>query len=256
MLQDAPAEPLWSRVAPLLRDANRGVRMKAVSLLAAVPTSNQPPADRQHFEDATAEFVAAQRLNADRPEARTTLGHFYARLGRTTEAEAEYRAALRLSPEYTPAAVNLADLFRQLGKDRQGEGVLRTAIEASPGSAELHYALGLALVRLKQADEAVTEFHRAADLEPGRARYIYVYAVGLHSSGHGEEALAVLKDGLAKHREDREILLALSTFNRDAGDLAAALGFAEQLARVAPDDHDVAGLVQSLRREGQKTGAK
>ena len=256
MLQDAPAEPLWSRVAPLLRDANRGVRMKAVSLLAAVPASNQPPADRQRFEDATADFVAAQRLNADRPEARTTLGRFYARRGHTTEAEAEYRAALRLSPEYTPAAVNLADLFRQLGKDRQGEGVLRTAIEASPQSAELYYALGLALVRLKQNEEALTEFHRAADLEPGRARYIYVYAVGLHSSGHGEEAIAVLKDGLAKHPEDREILLALSTFNRDAGDLAAALGFAEQLARVAPDDHDVAGLVQSLRSEEKKAGAK
>src|SRR5215472_7052809 len=94
MLQDAPAEQLWSRVAPLLRDANRGVRMKAVSLLAAVAPSNQPPADRQHFEDATAEFVAAQRLNADRPEARTTLGRFYARRGHTAEAEAEYRAAL------------------------------------------------------------------------------------------------------------------------------------------------------------------
>src|SRR5262249_53243110 len=146
--------------------------------------------------------VAGQRLNADRPEARTTLGRFYARRGLATEAETEYRAALRLGPGYAPAAVNLADLFRQLGKDRQGEIVLRTAIGTSPRSAELHYALGLALVRLKQTDEAVTEFHRAADLEPGRARYIYVYAVGLHSSGHGEKSLAVLEDGRAKHPED------------------------------------------------------
>src|SRR5262249_10453512 len=163
-------------------------------------------------------------------------------------------AALRLSPTYTPAAVNLADLFRQLGRDRQGEGLLRTAIEASPQSAELHYALGLALVRLKQTDEAITEFHRAADLEPGRARYIYVYAVGLHSSGHGEMALAVLKDGLATHPEDRDILLALATFNRDAGNLVAALGFAEQLAGLAPDDHDIAGLVQSLRSGEKRAG--
>ena len=37
---------------------------------------SQPPADRERFERAAAEFVAAQRLNADRPEARSTLGNF------------------------------------------------------------------------------------------------------------------------------------------------------------------------------------
>ena len=36
-------------------------------------------------------FIAAQALNADRPEARATLGSFYARRGETAEAEAEYQ---------------------------------------------------------------------------------------------------------------------------------------------------------------------
>ena len=54
----------------------RGVRIRAVSLLAAVPIASQPHADRERFERAAAEFIAAQRLNADRPEARTTLGTF------------------------------------------------------------------------------------------------------------------------------------------------------------------------------------
>ena len=114
-----------------------------LSLLAAVPTASQPPADRERFERAAAEFVAAQRLNADRPEARATLGNFYARRALAAAAEAEYRAALRLSPQYAPAAINLADLYRQLGRDSEGEGVLRTAIAASPRDAGLHHALGL-----------------------------------------------------------------------------------------------------------------
>src|SRR5262249_29623708 len=76
MLQGGPASQIWPLVAPLLSDASRGVRIKAVALLAAVPTANQPPADRENFERAAAEFVVAQRLYADRPEARSMLGSF------------------------------------------------------------------------------------------------------------------------------------------------------------------------------------
>ena len=67
MLDGAPVNQLWPLVSPLLSDSNRGVRIRAASLLAAVPTASQPPADREKFERAAAEFIAAQRLNADRP---------------------------------------------------------------------------------------------------------------------------------------------------------------------------------------------
>ena len=56
-----------------------GVRIRAVSLLAGVPQPNSRAQDRERFERAAAEFVAAQTLNADRPEARTSLGNFCAR---------------------------------------------------------------------------------------------------------------------------------------------------------------------------------
>ncbi len=69
-------------------------------------------------------------------------------------------------------------------RDDDGEQVLRTAIAASPGDAGLHHALGLALTRLKRRDEALGELRRATDLDPDRARYAYVYAVGLYSAGH------------------------------------------------------------------------
>jgi tetratricopeptide (TPR) repeat protein len=127
-------------------DSNRGVRIRAASLLAAVPSASQLPSDRERFERAAAEFIAAQRLNADRPEARTTLGNFLARRRLPADAEIEYKAALRLSPQYSPAAINLADLYRQIGRDSDGEGALRAAIGASPRDAGLHYALGLTLI--------------------------------------------------------------------------------------------------------------
>jgi len=249
MLANVSAAQLWPLVSPLLSDPNRGVRIRAAALLAAVPTASQPAADRERFERAAAEFIAAQRLNADRPQARSTLGNFYARRGLATEAEAEYKAALRLSPQFTPAAINLADLYRQLGRDGEGESVLRAAIATSPRDAGLHHALGLALTRLKRTDEAIAELHRAAEIEPDRARYSYVYAVALHSAGRGEEAMTVLKQILVRHPDDRDTLLALISFSRDAGDFATALDYAERLARVAPNDPDLAALIESLRRQ-------
>jgi Flp pilus assembly protein TadD len=96
----------------------------------------------------------------------------------------------------------------------------------------------------------------AAELEPDRARYAYVYAVALHSAGRSEQAIAVLKENLARHPEDRDTLLALVTFSRDAGDLVAALEYAERLARLVPGDRDVANLVRSLQSQLQKSDGK
>ena len=79
MLDGAPANQLWPLVSPLLSDPVRGVRIRAVALLAACRRPTSRARDRERFERAAAEFVAAQRLNADRPEARTTLGSFLAR---------------------------------------------------------------------------------------------------------------------------------------------------------------------------------
>jgi Flp pilus assembly protein TadD len=249
MLEGVPANQLWPLVSPSLSDPVEGVRIRAVSLLAAVPAASQPGADREMFDRAAAEFIAAQRLNADRPEAHTTLANFLAQRRQSAEAEAEYKAALKLSPQFVPAAVNLADLYRALERGADGLKVLREATAAAPQDAGLHYALGLALVRQKQNDAALGELERAAGLAPDRAQYAYVYAVGLHSAGRAEDAIAVLKDNLTKHPADRDSLLALVTFNRDAGNIASALEYAQRLAQLAPGDRRMADLVEALKRQ-------
>ena len=256
MLEGVPAAQIWPLASPLLSDPSRGVRIRAASLLAVVPTANLPPADRERFEGAAAEFVDAQRFSADRPEARAALGSFFAKRGRSAEAETEYKAALRMSPQYAPAAANLADLYRGLGREADGESVLRAALLASPRDAGLHHALGLTLVRLKRVDQALDELRSAAELDPGEARYAYVYAVALHSTGRIREAMTELKESLARHPGDRDTLLALITFSRDGGDAGAALEYAEQLAQIAPQDRGLSALIEELRRQAGKPSAQ
>ena len=256
MLENVPAAQIWPLAAPLLSDPSRGVRIRAAALLAIVPATSQPPADRERFERAAAEFTAAQRLNADRPESRSALGSFFAKRGRASDAEAEYKAALRLSSQYAPAAVNLGDLYRSLGRETDGENVLRVALAVSPQDAGLHYTLGLALVRLKRTEEALAEFGRAAELDPHQPRYAYVYAVALQSAARGGEAMTVLEESLAQHPQDRDTLMALATYSRDSGDFGSALEYAERLAQVAPTDKGVAGLIQDLRLHAPKSEIK
>jgi Flp pilus assembly protein TadD len=252
MMENIRGAQVSALVAPLLADPVRGVRIKAASLLASVPEASLPAADREHFERAVAEFVAAQRLNADRPESRSMLGGFDARRGRLVDAEAEFKAALKLSPQYSPAAINLADLYRAEGRESEGEAVLRGALAGSPTDAALHYALGLSLVRLKRPAEALDELDRAAALAPDEARYAYVYAVALNSAGRRDDAIAALKVNLEKHPADQETLMALVAFNRDADDFDAALQYAERLEKIEPSDPDLARLIEDLRKRAIK----
>jgi tetratricopeptide (TPR) repeat protein len=255
MLVNVPPEQVWPLVASLLSDPVRGVRIRAANLLAAVPTERQPQADRKHFESAAAELAAALRLNADRPEELSSLANFYAKRGLTTEAEAEYKAALRLSPQFAPAAVNLTDLYRRLGRDNDGENILRKAIAVSPANAGLHYALGLTLTRMKRLDDATGELRHAHELEPNNARYSYVYAVALYSAGQHDEAIAALKKTLETHPNDRDTLSALVSYSRDSGDISGALKYANQLARLSPNNSSLNGLIENLKRRLEKKNA-
>lgn len=248
MLEGLRAGQLWSIAGPGLTDQVRGVRIRAAELLASVPSSSLAKTEREAFLRAAAEFISAQRLNADRPQARTALGNFAARQGNLGEAEAEYRAALRLDPLFSAAAVNLADLYRSQGRDGDGERVLREAIARSSRDASLHHALGLTLVRLKRSDAALEELRRAAELDPEQARHAYVYALALQSAGRLGDALAVLKTNLQRHPTDRETLSVLVNFSREAGDVSGALEYAERLAKLTPADAGLSQLMENLRR--------
>ncbi|KRQ17089.1 hypothetical protein AOQ71_03940 [Bradyrhizobium manausense] len=247
-LEGAPTDQLWSLAASQLTDPVRGVRIRAAELLAAVPAARQPAADRDKFTRAAAEFVDAQKLNADRPEARTALGNFLARQASADRAEAEYRAALKLDPSFAAAAINLSDLYRQLGRDSDGERVLREALSVSAQEASLHHALGLTLVRQKRNEAAIEELQQAAALDPGQPRYAYVYAIGLHSAGRRDDALAVLKEGLRGHPDNLELLSAALNFSREKGDAVAALEYAEHIGRLLPGDTRLADVIRELRR--------
>ena len=246
-LESLPLDQRSALAVGLLSDPARLVRIEAARVLAPVRPETLDQATRAAYERAAEEFVAVQRTNDDRPEARTNLGTYFATRGRVTAAETELRAALRLDPTFVPAYVNLADIYRAEQREPDVRRVLAEGLTAVPDDASLHYALGLALVRAQRTAEALPHIERAAARAPDNARFVYTYAVSLYSAGKPREAIAVLEKALRRRPNDRDVLLALVSFNRDQGALGQARHYAEQMAAQYPDDPEAQRLVAQLR---------
>ena len=239
-------------LAPLLDDPVRTVRMEAARLLAGAPRERLTEAQRGSLDRAFAEYLAAERFNADRPESHLNLALVFMAERRPEEAEAELKEALAVDPRFVPAAVNLADLYRAIGRDAEGERVLQDVLAQEPRSAVAHHALGLLLVRQKRMPDALRELETAARLAPDSTRYAYVYAAGLDGTGRRRQAVAVLEQSLRRHPYDRDTLAALVAFTREEGDSRRALVYARQLAALEPGNPEVGRLVKRLEAEAAR----
>jgi Flp pilus assembly protein TadD len=147
---------------------------------------------------------------------------------------------------FTGATLNLADAYRQSGRDADGEKLLRDGIARTPRNADLHHALGLLLVRKGDKTAALEELALAARLAPDNARYAYVHAVAVNSAGKRAEALALLRAANSRHPNDIDVLSALISLTREAGDVKAALAYAKKASEILPDDPGVKRLVAEL----------
>jgi Flp pilus assembly protein TadD len=246
LAETLPPQEQLAILAPLLADPLRAIRIEAARASAGLQDS-LPAEQRAAWQKAADDYVATLAYTADRPEARTALGTFQARLGRYDDAQAAFAQAIALDSRHVPAYLNAADALRLQARDADARRMLERGLAQEPQNAALHHALGLTLVRLGLSKEALRELERAAQLGAGEPRYVYVYAVALNSSGKTSDALRVLERATTRWPADRNLLLALATMQRDAGKLEAARDTVRRLAATYPNDREIAALAQQLR---------
>jgi tetratricopeptide (TPR) repeat protein len=241
-------------MGPLLKDPVRAVRIEAAEVLASAAADATPSDLAAALSRATDEYVAAQELNADRPEAHLNLAVLFVKERKFERAEAELKTALLLDPSFGPAAVNLADLYRELDRDEEGEAVLRRVLERSPDDASVLHALGLLMVRQKQSQKALALFDAAARIDPANGRYTYVYAIALNDAGQTRTAIETLERNIKVHPYHRDSLAALVSFCDQDGKPAEALTYARRLNELEPGDPQVLQIVTSLEHRLRRTG--
>jgi tetratricopeptide (TPR) repeat protein len=239
-------------LARMLGDPVRAVRIEAAYGLAGPGEAGLAPDDRARFDRSLAEFVAAQTYNADRPEGRSRLAQLYSLRGNAEAAIAEYRKAMDIDPTYVQAYANLADLFRARGVDSEAEAVLRQGMAKVPSAGALRHALGLVYVRQKRGAEALKLFAEATKLDPGNARYVYVYAVALNDTGQPQQAMKVLEAARKRHPFDRDTLTALAFYQARAGQQGAALEIVRQLRELDPENAQYAQMARQIEGTGSR----
>ena len=243
-----------SILAPLLSDPVRAVRTEAAEVLAGVPADTFPADVAAPFSSATEEYVAAQELNADRPEAHMNLGLLYAKENRFDRAAVQFEAALLLDPTFAPAAVDLADLYRQENRDQAGESILQDAVGHSPRDASLQHALGLLMVREGRREQALNLLAAAARLDPTNARYAYVYAVALNDASQTGPAIETLTASIKMHPYDRNSLATIVTFLKQAQEPIQALSYAKRLKTLEPNNPEVRQMLKELNAQASMRG--
>jgi predicted CXXCH cytochrome family protein len=201
----------------MLSDSSLIVRTVAAELLSPIETqiASDPNGAGRLFSKALAEYISIQRVHADRPESHVNLGSLATRRGKIEEAVEYFKEALRRTPSFGPASVNLADALRTLDRDAEGIVVLRKAIEKVADDAGLHHALGLALVRVGEKENALPSLKQAVQLSPESPRYALVHAVALKDSGETQLAIEALQAALLIHPDDRWLKGAVEEYRSE-----------------------------------------
>ena len=243
-LERLPEGPRFGAVKRLLQNPLKAVRVAAAPAAATYLTQAIAPAERTLITTALDEYRATLAINAERAEAHTNLASLETALNDPAAAVAALDQALALEPNWIPALINLADLHRAAGRDAEAGPLLARAAALQPPSGDAAYAYGLWFIRQGQAGRGLEQLQRAQDLDPQHLRNGYVLALALNAAGDSDQAIATLESALRRFGGHRALLVALATFHRERGELAAALSYSKRLRDVFGASY--AGLVTEL----------
>jgi tetratricopeptide (TPR) repeat protein len=201
---------------------------------------------RADLDRALEEYSSAQIFNMDRAEGHFNSGTASLALGRPDESQRSFRDAIARDPMFAPAYVNLADLLRRESSEADAESLLRNAASVVSDDPNIHFALALSLVRSGQLDAAVESLTRAVELAPQAPQFPYALGLALLSTAAPERGLDTLRAAHERFPGHANTLAALATALRDRGDIDAAIGYAERLVALSPNDAMAQRLVREL----------
>jgi tetratricopeptide (TPR) repeat protein len=138
-------------------------------------------------------------------------------------AERHFLETLLIHPNHIYANINLGLFYIRRGDRERGLDLVEKAVSINPKWALSHYWLGQAFRTVGRYDEALTEFRRAADLDPRGVHYQYEAARALQVAGKVEASLPFLKRLQAINLYYRDTLFLIGWAHQSAGRTGLAI---------------------------------
>lgn len=186
------------------------------------------------FEEARAEFEAAQVVTPEDPLPHTNLGRTLIELGDLSGARSAFERAIELAPQDPTARFNLGTLLSELGDDAGAIEHHEGVVSAHPDWLDAHYNLANAYRRTGRHAAALPHYRAVIEGDPGRVGAYLAEAFTLIRLEREAEARGRLEEAHRALPEDLNVRNALVRLLAGASDPAVrdprqALGLAMPL---------------------------
>ncbi len=246
-LADLPLKERITKLAPLLNDPARAVRIESVNILSSVPKQRIPKRYQQAFKLALNEYESLQKSNLDTPTSYFNLGNLYQKQGHTKKAINAYQQSIDLDKTFYPAPQNLASVLNAIGQNDTATQVLSDAIKHNKEQGELYYSLGLLFAEKNDMKNAMPALAKAAALLPHHSRVQYNYALALQKHGNFEAAENILTQAYQLNPSDPDILYALAILHMQQKHWAKALAVAKSLQDLFPKSNRIKKMLNYIK---------
>lgn len=212
--------------------------------------------DQGRFKDAEDVLQEALKHRPDSSELVISLVNLYDRLGREKEALALVERVLKEEKRNSVALRLRIDLLDDLQLYPEAERACREAITIHPTDPDFVIRLGNLQHNLGHYVEALTEFERAAEMDPSR-HVRYAQAATLRQLGRYEEAGGLLRVEVERRPNYPDSYIQLCKVLREQGRYDDALAAAQQAVQADAYYSDAhVACIGALRCLGRLTEAR
>jgi serine/threonine-protein kinase len=163
-------------------------------------------------------------------------------------AEQSFLRSLDLGPDYATGHHWLAiNYFVPMKRFAEAQKHLHLARETDPLSLAINTTIGLELFFEGRVDEAITEYRRVLDMEPGFAMGYFFLGQALERQQRYQDALAALKRAVDLSNRSAETLTMLGHCYAAAGQPELARSMQNELSDIAAREYVSPVLLAQLR---------
>jgi tetratricopeptide (TPR) repeat protein len=172
------------------------------------------------------------------------------------DSESLWNHALACTSNNPLAHFNLGNAFLKQGKLDDAVAQYQKALEIQPGLASVHYNLGNAFLDLGKLDDAIAQYRKTLEIRPNNADSYYNLGRALFMQGKLDDAIADYRKAVEIEPDSVEALIRLGNALAAKGARDAAITQYQKALTIRPDDAEArTNLGKALLLKGDLDGA-